>query len=75
MTAYDAIVRLVAENPALDEDEIGDLANDELDVDDDHARELLATALERGDVVQAGGHYWVMRKGEYAFHEYDHPIS
>ncbi|MFC6887915.1 hypothetical protein [Halorubrum trueperi] len=39
--ASDAIVRLVAESPGLDEDKIADLTNDELEVDGDPARELL----------------------------------
>ena len=53
-------------------DELAEVAVDR-GLDSDRARGHLEQAVADDDVAQANGRYWVMRKGEYAFHEYDYP--
>jgi len=68
------MVELVAENPALGAGELVAMATDE-SFDAADARGWLQEALERNDVLERDGKFWVVRKGEYAFDEFDHPES
>ncbi|MFC6613682.1 hypothetical protein ACFQAS_01695 [Halopenitus salinus] len=68
----DAIVELVAEHPGCTTDELVDVV-DEKEVASEQARELLEIALRHNRVLEADSKYWAIRKGEYAFQEYDHP--
>lgn len=70
--AYAALLEIVAENPAATADGVADLAV-ERGVDEGVARDVLETAVANGDVMQADEKYWIVRKGKYGFHEYDHP--
>jgi len=71
---YDRVVELVAENPAVDAEALVEMATDE-DFDADDARGWLQDALDENDVLERNGKYWVVRTGEYAFGEFDHPES
>jgi len=63
---YDRMLELVAENPALESEELVELVTDEgLDAEDAH--EWLEDAEAAGDIIERGGKYWVVRKGELAF--------
>jgi len=65
------MVALVTENPALDAEELVKLATEAgLDVNDVH--QLLEDAEAAGNIIERGGKYWVVQKGEFAFGEYDH---
>lgn len=70
--SYATLLEIVAENPASTADEIAELAV-ERGVDENAARDLLATAVANGDVMEADAKHWIVRKGKFAFHEYDHP--
>lgn len=70
--AYQTIVDVVAENPGLNTDGLADLAGDH-GIDDARVSHLLLEALEAGDVIEADSKYWVVRVGQYAFGEYEHP--
>jgi len=71
---YDRMVELVAEDPGLSAEELVAMSTDE-GFDAGDARGWLQEALERNDVLEFDGKYWVMRSGEYAFAEFDHPES
>ncbi len=43
-------------------------------LDGDDAHEVLEAAEAAGDGIERGGKYWVVRKGEFAFGEFDHPV-
>lgn len=70
---YATLLEIVAENPALTADDVADLAADR-GVDGD-VHELLETAVANNDVMEADGKHWIVRKGKYGYHEYDHPPS
>ncbi len=70
---YDLILELVAENPALKAEELAELAT-EVGLEADDASQWLEDAEAAGDVIERYDHYWVVRKGEYAFSEFDHPV-
>ncbi len=70
---YDRFLELVAENPALEAEELVEMATDEGYAADD-AREWLEAALEAEDVIEFDGKHWVVRKGRFAYDEYDHPV-
>ncbi len=70
---YDSMVELVAENPGLEAKELAELATEDgLDADD--ARQWLEDAEAAGDVIERNDHYWVVRKGEYSFGKFNHPV-
>ncbi len=71
---YGRIVELIAENPALEAKALVAMTTEE-GFDADDAREWLEDAEAVGDVIERNDKYWVVRKGEYAFGEYDHPKS
>ncbi len=71
---YDRMVELVGKNPALGAEELVAMATDE-GFDAADARGWLQDALNRNDVLERDGKYWVVRKGEYAFDKFDHPES
>lgn len=64
---YRRLLHTIAESPGLTADEIVSTAT----VDDPD--KLLDRAKLEGDVVSFAGRYWIVRKGEFAFDEYDHP--
>ncbi|WP_049980282.1 hypothetical protein [Halolamina rubra] len=68
---YERIVELIAENPALDVEELVKMATVE-GFDADNAREWLEDALEKNDVLEFDSKYRVVRTGEYSFGEFDH---
>ncbi len=69
----DRMLKLVAENPALEAEELVEMATDDgLDADD--ARQWLEDAEAASDVIERGSKYWVVRKGKFAFGEFDHPV-
>jgi hypothetical protein len=70
---YDRMVELVAENPALEAGELVEMMEEE-GFDADDARQWLQEALGAHDVIEFGDKHWVVRKGKYAFDEYDHPV-
>jgi len=70
---YDRMLELVAENPALEAEELVEKATDE-DFPAGEAREWLEDALEAEDVIEFDGKHWVVRIGRFAYDEYDHPV-
>jgi len=64
---YRRVLHTIAENPGLTADEITSTATV------DESDKLLDRAESEGDVVCFAGRYWIVRKGEFAFEEYDHP--
>lgn len=61
MDSYDEVLEVVAENPGISTEKFpGD-------------EELLEKAVQDGDVVRFNGRHWIVRKGKFAFSEYDHP--
>jgi len=70
---YDRFLELVAENPALEAEELVAMATEE-GYGADEAREWLEAALEAEDVIEFDGKHWVVRKGRFAWSEYDHPV-
>jgi len=70
---YDRLLELVAENPAQEAEELVEMASEE-GYDSDDAEEWLETALEAEDVIEFDGKHWVVRKGRFAYDEYDHPV-
>jgi len=71
---YNRMLELVAENPAQEAEELVAMAADE-GYDAADARSWLQDALDNTDVLERDEKFWVVRKGEYAFGEYDHPVS
>lgn len=69
--ASDRVLDIVAENPGITREEFLEAAVDRGISSD--AEELLRQAIDREDVLEFDGRYWVMRKGRFAFTEYDHP--
>jgi len=67
------MLELVAENPALEAEELIEKATDEGYVAGD-AEEWLESGLESEDVIEFDGKHWVVRKGKFAYDEYDHPV-
>lgn len=63
---YERMVELVAENPALEAEELVAIATGE-GFDADDTRDWLEEALDEHDVIEFDGKYWVMRSGEYAW--------
>lgn len=72
---YDALLEMIAAHPGASRDELRELARDgdRLDAEDVDAR--LDNALAREDALEANGSHWVMRTGQFAFDEYDHPST
>lgn len=71
MSEYNSVLDVVAENPGLD----GEVFKEniaEKGLDPGSAMDLLNQAIQSGDVVEANGRYWIVRKGRFAFSEYDH---
>ncbi|WP_226005976.1 hypothetical protein [Natrinema salinisoli] len=69
---YDQILEVVAENPGATVKEITDLAADH-GIPDTNISDLLSEAVNNDDLLEFDDRYWVMRKGKYRFHRYDHP--
>jgi len=67
MDDYRSLLHVVAENPGATGDELDSITaiND--------TGELLDTAEEKRDIICVSERYWVVRKGEFAVEEYDHP--
>jgi len=70
---YDRLLELVAQNPALEAEELVDSAVEE-GIDAEQAEEFLNHALAEEDVIEFGGKHWIVRKGRFAYEEYDHPV-
>ncbi len=70
---YDRLLELVAENPALEADELVEKASDE-GFDADETRAWLEKALTAEDVIEFDGKHWIVRNGSFAYEEYDHPV-
>jgi len=71
---YDRMLELVAENPANEAEELVEMATDE-GFNADQVRCWLEDALAAEDVIKFDGKYWVVRKGKFAYDDYDHPVS
>ena len=69
MTDYRSILHTVAENPGSTADEIEAISEGE------DAQMFLQEATSNDDVVCVNDRYWIVRKGEFGYHEYDHPES
>lgn len=69
---YNQVVKVVAENPGKTNEEIADLAT-EHGISSGRVEGLLTEAVDQEDLLEFDNRYWVMRKEEYAFTEYDHP--
>ncbi|UHQ98939.1 hypothetical protein HYG81_24585 (plasmid) [Natrinema zhouii] len=69
---YNQILVLVAESPGTTLKEITDMAADHGVIDTD-IPDVLSEALRNDDLLEFDDRYWVMRKGKYGFHQYDHP--
>ena len=67
MDSYRSLLHVIAENPGATADEIAATAT----VND--SKELLQQAAAEDDVVCLNDHYWIVRKGEFAYDTYDHP--
>jgi|APHM01.1.fsa_nt_gi hypothetical protein len=67
---YTKLLHLIAENPGMTADEIEAMADDIPAVD-----KFREAAIEAEDIVCANGRHWIVRKGEFAFHEYDHKTT
>ena len=74
MTDYETVLKIVAENPGVDTGEFRKLVSSQ-DDDPDTAVALLQQAVESKDVIEADGRFWIVRKGKYAFSEYDHETT
>lgn len=70
--SYRRVLEIVAENPASSVEGITELAVAE-GHDEDNVRHLLARGVKFGDIIEAGGKHWVVRKGNFAFQEYERP--
>jgi len=70
---YERTLELIAENPAQQAEELVKMATEE-GYDSDDAEKWLDTALEAEDVIEFDGKHWVVRKGRFAWSEYDHPV-
>jgi len=68
------MLELVAENPALEAEELVEMTTDEGFSAED-AVEWLEAALAAEDVIEFDDKHWVVRKGKFAYDEYDHPSS
>lgn len=68
MNEYRTLLHTVAENPGATADEINTAAKEVR-----NPVELLQQAETDGDVVCVNERYWIVRSGEFAFDEYDHP--
>lgn len=69
---YDHVLEIVAENPGEPIEVITDLAADRNTTEAD-VMDLITEAVSNGELVEFDGRYWVMRKGKYRYHRYDHP--
>lgn len=69
---YNQILEVVAENPGATVEEITDLAHDRGITDTDLSG-VLSKAVNDDDLLEFDGRYWVMRTGNYRFHQYNHP--
>ena len=67
MNNYQCLLHVVAETPGATADEIASTATV------DNAEGLLNQAEANNDIVCVNDRYWIVRKGEFAFDEYDHP--
>jgi len=67
MAGYQSLLHIVAENPGATAGKITSTATV------DNTKELLDRAEASNDIVCVNDRYWVVRKGEFAFEEYDHP--
>jgi hypothetical protein len=65
---YRSLLHCIAENPGVTADQV----ESQSDISGD-AQTLLGRATAEGDTVCVNGRYWVVRKGEFAVAEYDHP--
>lgn len=70
MDEYRQVLHTVAENPGLPLDEIQDVAPDGVD----DVRGHIEHAVDQDDIIVMNEKHWIVRKGEFGFHEYDHPI-
>ena len=68
---YDIVLEIVAENPGITLEEFVEVAADQ--GISSGAEDFLSRAVEREDVLEFDGRYWVVRKDRFAFTEYDHP--
>jgi len=71
--AYDRLLDLIADNPAQKEEELVEMATEE-GYAANEARGWLQDALEEEDVIEFDGKHWIVRKGRFAYDEYDHPV-
>ncbi|NUB91117.1 hypothetical protein HT576_08795 [Haloterrigena sp. SYSU A121-1] len=69
---YSQILEVVAANPGATIEEITELAAD-YDVANTDIPDILSEAVSNSDLLEFDDRYWVMRKGKYRFHRYDHP--
>lgn len=69
---YGPVLDIVAENPGTTLKEIMELAADHGVIDTD-IPDVLSVAVSNDDLLEFDDRYWVMRKGKYRFHRYDHP--
>jgi hypothetical protein len=67
---YTRLLHLIAENPGMTTDEIETSADDIPATD-----KFREAAIEAEDVVCCDGRHWIVRKGEFAFDEYDHTTT
>lgn len=74
MSSYEAILRIVAENPGLDLTEFRERVA-ERGENSDTAVESLEQAVASEDVVKADGKFWIVRNGQYAYSEYPHETT
>ena len=72
MSGYDKVLEVVTENPGVDVDEFREIVGEEAA---NTAVELLQAAVEREDVLRFDGKHWIVRKGKYAYSEYDHEVT
>jgi hypothetical protein len=70
---YDRLLELVAENPAQEAEELVDMATAE-GYTAEETREWLEEALEANDIIEFDDKHWVVRKGKFAYDEFDHPV-
>lgn len=68
MNEYRQLLHVVAENPGVSADEIEN-AGDDIS----NPIELLGKAAAAEDVVCVSDRYWIVRKGEFAYDQYDYP--
>jgi len=70
---YERMLELVAENPDQEAEKLVEMATDEGYAAED-AREWLDAAVDTEDVIEFDGKHWVVRKGRFAWSEYNHPV-